>query len=167
MNSRSWKPWLVVGALVVVLAAAATGLALWNNLDSEWQVEAAAAQYALDNSPISKITGHDVFTGADAQEVFYGTDPFGRPWVSFVYGTPFTVHSVPAQGLLTKQRVLELAKARGLKVGAAHLGFLDAAAQQRLGVQTDVVWEVYGQTGPNQTQYVYFDARTGKEVQSY
>ncbi|WDL97236.1 hypothetical protein [Alicyclobacillus sp. ALC3] len=155
---------LWTAAVAFFLVIVALVVAAWDNVSSEWNVEQAAAQFALNHSPIEKISSHQVFTANQAQEVFYGTDAFGHKWYAFVYGDPFVVHAVPATGLLTKQQADAVASKSGDKPLSTHIGYLDTAAAQTFHTSVGAVWEVYAQL-PNGTDvYLYFRANNGKAV---
>lgn len=162
---KTWKLWTFGSLFVIVLAAVAVTSAVWNNLSHEWSVEESAAQFALNHSPIDAITGHDVFTANDAEEVFYGTDSFGRKWISFVSGSPFTVHSVEGAGILSEQKIRNIAQKQGEKVISVHLGYMNTNAAGTTQT-SDVVWEVYAQI-KGSYKYYFYDAKTGHVLNSY
>lgn len=165
MNSA--KIWLITGCLIVAMAAAGAGLALWNQVDNEWQAEASAAEYALNHSPLEKISGHIVFTGGNVQEVFYGDDMFGRKWYTFVTENPLHAYSIPASKVIPKQKVEQLARAARIEPVDVELGYVPAS--NRLSTkpkQDQIVWEVYGYHG-GKSEYVYYDAVSGKRLWQY
>lgn len=162
MAMKSWKLWLFGCTTVIILTVVALCSALWNNISTEWAVQADAAQFALDHSPLNHITEHDVFTAAGAQEVFSGTDAFNRPWYAFVYGSPFQVQYVDAANLRTKDEIIKDATARHMNPTTVHIGYLDTDQQATFHTQDPVVWEVIGRSSTNETTYSYFDAKTGE-----
>lgn len=164
---KAWGLWLISFLLVVVLVVVFTSTSLWNNLKSEWDVERAAAEYALNHSPLNHISSHDVFTANGAEEVFEGKDTFGRSWYAFVYGSPFQVRSVQKTALKPEPQIVARAKRDGLKVISVHLGYLDSGTKGQIGTNASFVWEVYGTTKTGNYEYAYFDAKSGKLVQSY
>lgn len=159
--------WSIVVICMIVLAAGTGFYAVWNNLNHEWMVEKSAAQFAVRNGPIKTVTNHDVFTAAGAQEVFYGKGKDGTPWITFVYGNPFTEQSVQNHGYLSRTQIEHVAGRSGLVVSSAHIGYLDSAAQQDFGVQSNVIWELYAATKAGSDKYFCYDARTGKLLKSY
>lgn len=161
---KLWKLWTSLAAVVLTFGLVALLAALWNNLSSDWNVEASAAQFALDKSPIEHIDAHDIFTAASAQEVFTGTDVFGRHWYAFVFGSPFTVQSVPTAGILDKTQILAIVKKANLQPLKEQIGYLDSNAQSMFHTQADVIWEVYAKTSAGQAVYRYFDARSGNKL---
>jgi uncharacterized protein YpmB len=164
----TWRIWFWSTFAVLVLGAVALLSAIWNNLSSAWDIEARAAQVALDQSPLDHIQAHDVFTADGVQEVFEGVDAFGRKWYAFVYGSPFVVQAVPDSALTAKDRVLKSAMQQlHIHPREIHLGYLDDNQQARFHTTTDVVYEVVGDTPSGNTEYVYFDARTGKFIWKY
>lgn len=165
---KAWKVWTTIASVIVLGTAVGITTALWNNISSEWQVESNAAQYALNHSPIDHILTHSVFTGSQAQEVFFGTDAFKRPWYAFVYGSPFTIESVPATGLLTKAAVNKQMTNQKIQPLQDALGYLNPDTQAALNTTSTVVWEVYGrQTSSGKFMYVYVNAQTGAIVWKY
>lgn len=165
---KAWKIW-TGAAIVVVLGAVSTVTAvLWNNVSSEWQVEQNAAQFALNHSPINHITEHSVFTASQAQEVFLGTDAFHRLWYAFVYGSPFTVQSVPAANLLTQTAVDKKVESQHIRPIQDTIGYLNPETQAACNTTATIVWEVYGREGAaGKFVYLFVDARTGKIVWKY
>lgn len=163
-----WKRWTalcvaVAGAIAVVLF-----IASWDTTSSEWMAERSAAQFALNHSPIERIQHHDVFTGAGAQEVFYGVDAFGHPWYAFVYGNPLTIRSQSAASLLTASAAAKQAKADGLQQPQSeHIGYWGSQAAQSFHVSRGVVWEVYGLVHGGKRAYVYLSATNGKVLWKY
>jgi uncharacterized protein YpmB len=164
---KTWTIWLVSIAASLILFAVFIGSSLWNNLQSEWQVERAAAQFALNHSPLTTITAHDVFTADGAEEVFLGKDSFGRPWYVTVFGTPFEVKSIAAQSVRPKNEIIQEASQQGLKVLSTHIGCLTTTAREQMATNANFVWEVYGETQTGSYQYAYYDAQSGKFIQSY
>ncbi len=160
----TWRVWFWSIFVVVVMAMIALVCAVWNNLSSEWDIEANAAQFALKHSPLTHIDQHDVFTGAGVQEVFEGTDSFGRKWYAFVYGSPFVVHAVPADSVMSEDQIMKRAISAHIHPNQIHLGYLDATQQTRLHTHAQVVYEVGGTDGTGTLVYLYFDARTGKQL---
>jgi uncharacterized protein YpmB len=161
---KMWKIWLVSATAVATLGVVALACAVWNNLSSEWNVEATAAQFALDKSPINHIDSHDIFTASGAQEVFGGSDVFGRKWYAFVYGSPFTVKYVASDGILTQEQIISSAMKVHLKPLKEQIGYLDSYAQSTFHTDADVIWEVYAKNASGQSVYVYFDARSGNTL---
>ena len=161
---KQWKVWAISLSALMVFAVIALFAAVWNNFTSEWNVESQAAQYALDNSPLNTIEKHDVFTASGAQEVFFGRDVFGRPWYTFVVGSPFTVQSVPAGGLQTSSRIRIIARQHNIHPAAIHLGYLAPSTRTAFHTRTDVAWEVDGTNAAGQRVYTYFNAWTGQEI---
>jgi uncharacterized protein YpmB len=163
----AWRIWFWSIFTILVLGAVALVSALWNNLSSAWNVEASAAQFALDQSPIDRIQAHDVFTADGVQEVFEGVDAFGRKWYAFVYGSPFVVQAVPESDVVPKDRVWKNAMQLHIHPQAIHLGYLDDNQQARFHTNSNVVYEVVGDGPGGTTEYAYFDGRTGKLVWKY
>jgi uncharacterized protein YpmB len=161
---RMWKVWVSLAALVFTFGLVALSAALWNNLSSEWNVEASAAQFALNRSPLQEIDSHDIFTAAGAQEVFTGADVFGRKWFAFVYGSPFTVKYVPMDGILNKSQMMDILKKDHLNPLKEQVGYLDSNAQATFHTQSDVIWEVYAKTPAGDAVYQYYDARSGTKL---
>ncbi|MCL6547997.1 MAG: hypothetical protein K6T30_03710 [Alicyclobacillus sp.] len=161
---KTWKVWIWVGAAVAGLAVFALLLALWNNLNSEWTVETQAAQLTLDHSPIDRIESHQVFTAAGVEEVFYGTDAFGRPWYAFVHGTPPVVSYLPAAEVETDREVRAKAAQLGIRPLAVTIGYLNGTAQAAFRTQANVVWEVYGKDAEGHRVWAYFDAVSGRLI---
>ncbi|CAM3931693.1 hypothetical protein [Alicyclobacillus pomorum] len=159
-----WRVWFWSIFAVVVMAMIALVCAVWSNLSSEWDIEADAAQFALNKSPLTHIDHHDVFTGADVQEVFEGTDSFGRAWYAFVYGSPFVVHAVPADSVMSKDQITQRAISAHIHPTQIHLGYLDANQQTRLHTNAEVVYEVSGTDETGALVFRYFDARSGKPL---
>ncbi|MBX5436830.1 MAG: hypothetical protein IRZ33_06405 [Alicyclobacillaceae bacterium] len=161
---KSWKVWVAVWLVVASVVVCALLLGLWNNLNSEWVAEAQAAQLTLNHSPIDHIERHQVFTAAGVQEVFYGTDAFGRSWYAFVHGDPAVVSYIPADRLKTAAQVEAAAKKLGIRPQSAAIGYLDGNAQSAFHTRANVVWEVAGQAANGQHVYAYFDAVTGVRI---
>src|SRR5579875_2363353 len=126
MGRLKW--WLIGAGAVCIALVAALCVGAWNEISSEWQVEQAAAQYALNHSPIDHIQGHDVFTGAGTEEVFYGQDAFGHDWYAFVDGSPFSIQIQSASGILSAAKVQKAALANQVKPISEHIGYLNQAA---------------------------------------
>lgn len=158
---KPWKVWTLSGVVVAVGTVGALTAALWRNVSSEWVVEQNAAQYALDHSPIDQIKAHSIFTASQAQEVFFGTDVFKRPWYAFVYGSPFIVQSVPVTGIMPETEVVTKARSQNIQPISVSIGYLNAEAQQACHTSSTVVWEVYGKLTSGKTVYLYLDAYTG------
>ncbi|MCL6515516.1 hypothetical protein [Alicyclobacillus sp.] len=164
---RSWKIILITGGLMVLLGAAALLIALWNNVDTVWQQETAAAQYALDHTPIDRIDGHDRFTANGVQEVFTGTDAFGRRWYVFVTvaadagENAFTAQFVRADGLLGEQDIVQRAAKSHLRAISGHIGYVSPQSDTAFHSDSGVVWEVEALNAQGQRLYLYYDARTG------
>lgn len=161
---RRWKTWAVVSFVALVIIFVALVIGAWNNISSEWLVERAAAQYALNHSPIDQIKRHEVFTANQAQEVFYGDDAFGTPWYVFVYGDPFVLHSTAAAPLMTQKQADQAARAEHVTPISAYIGYLDASAAAIFRTTSGVVWEVYGRDQNGQPTYVYFHADSKKPI---
>lgn len=159
-----WKRVLWTAAVGLFVVVVALVIAAWNNVSSEWNVEQAAAQFALNHSPLERISSHQVFTANQAQEVFYGTDAFGHKWYAFVYGDPFVVHSVPASGLITEEQANAAASKSGAKPISTHIGYLDRSAAQMFHTSAGPVWEVYAQMPNGKNVYLYFRADNGRTV---
>ncbi|GMA48732.1 hypothetical protein GCM10025857_00890 [Alicyclobacillus contaminans] len=162
-----WRIWFWSVFVVICMVLIALVSAIWNNLSSEWNVEEVAAQAALNQSPIDHILRHDVFTGADVQEVFVGTDAFGRTWDVFVYGSPFQVHAVPASTVLSPDAILKRTAVAALHPTAVHLGYLDAGEQRKLNTSTHVVYEIEHRNSKGLIFYTYVDATSGKLLATY
>ncbi len=161
---KTWKVWTTILLSVVVLSAGALTVAVWKNISTEWEYEGTAAQYALNHTPIDHLQTHDVFTGSGDEEVFSGIDTFGRRWFAFLSGTPFTVTSVLADGILTSKQIkTKVMSINHLKVISAHLGYLNYATTALFNTKSKVVWEVYGSVG-NKNEYLYLDAYTGTVI---
>lgn len=160
----AWKAWMVSVSAAVVIGGGALTVAVWNNLSSEWTVEAAAAQFALDHSPLMNITAHDVFTGSGAQEVFQGTDVFGREWYAFVFGSPFQVEFVQSRGILTKDQMLAAIHKQHMTPLKEQIGYLSPAGQSTFNTQADVIWEVYAKDQTGHPVYTYYDAKSGDQL---
>lgn len=166
---KTLKIWITVVVISIVLALVAIVLALYQNLNSQWLAEQAAAQYALNHSPISHIDSYQVFTGDGMQDVFEGTDIFAHKWYAFVSddsGAAPSIHSVPAAGILSKNKIEAAVKQRHIHPIQITLGYVNA---QNPAIQTtqSVVWEVYGTNAKGKHLYEYFDAKTGKLVWQY
>lgn len=163
----AWRVWFWSIFIVLVIAASALFAGVWNNLSNEWSVETSAAQFALNESPLVHIDAHDVFTAADVQESFFGTDTFGRKWYAFVYGSPFVVHTVPASDVLSKENIVKKVALQHITPREVHLGYLDQQQQERLHTESNIVYEVVGSGPTGGTEYVYIDAKTGKVAWKY
>jgi uncharacterized protein YpmB len=164
MSMKNWKLWLVTTFGVVFIAGVAVISALWNNLSTEWSVEASAAQFALNHSALQNIQSHSVFTAAGAQEVFFGTDVFGQKGYAFVQGTPFRVHYQSAQGLQTRATVATLAKTQGFIPVSESIGYIGPQEQSYFQTKSGVIWEVHGRDQQGKWVCIYFNAKTGKEL---
>lgn len=165
---KAWKIWFWVILGILIMGTVAIFLALWSNVGQEWRVEQSAASYALHHSPLRKITGHDVFTGAQAQEVFFGTDAQGRAWIAFVYGSPFQVNYVPNKGFLNKGQVVTEAVKQHVDVLSVHLGYLTQTVRSTLPGESHVVWEVDGVKKDGHTSvHVFYDAQSGSIIKTY
>jgi hypothetical protein len=161
---KSWQIWTTVCVCIGILGSGALTAAVWNNISSEWDYEGAAAQYALNHTPIDKLVAHDVFTASGDEEVFSGQDTFGRNWYAFVSGMPFVASSVPAQGILTRQQTeAKVVKKYQMRVRSLHLGYLNDATSSLLHTKSQIVWEVYGSVG-NRNEYLYLDAYSGTVI---
>jgi uncharacterized protein YpmB len=161
---KSWQIWTSVLGCIAILGAGALTVAVWNNISTEWDYEATAAQYALNHTPIDHLTTHDVFTGSGDEEVFSGQDTFGRKWYAFVSKTPFAASSVPAQGILTNQQIRAKVENKfHMKVRSLHLGYLNDATTELFHTKSRIVFEVYGSVG-NQNEYLYLDAYNGTVI---
>lgn len=161
---QRWKRILWSSVVGLSLVFAALVVTAWNNVSSEWNVEQAAAQFALNHSPVDKIISHQVFTANQAQEVFYGTDAFGHAWYVFVYGNPFVAHAVPAAGLWSAKQADQASRRSGAKPMSTHIGYLDNQAARTFHTQAGAVWEVYAQLPSGSDVYLYFRANNGKAV---
>ncbi|MCL6598646.1 MAG: hypothetical protein K6T81_07890 [Alicyclobacillus macrosporangiidus] len=163
----AWKIWLTTAVLVVLLGTAALFFAVWNNIDSEWRQETAAAQYALDHSPIDRIDGHDLFTGAGVQEVFTGKDVFGRRWYAFVMpaprgeAAPFVVKSVQADEVMPANEIARRVAKDHLRVTSAHVGYVDPQSASAFHADSGVVWEVEATDTGDHRIFLYYDGRSG------
>ncbi len=164
---KAWQIWTFTTVLILIAVVSVGWAALWKNLASEWSVEASAAQYALNHSPLQSITKHDVFTGDGAEEVFEGKDAFGRGWYVMVSGTPPQAHSVQVQALKASNVIRAEASHSGLQVISTHLGYLDSQGQSQLGTNASFIWEVYGKTQTGTYQYAYYNAENGKLIHVY
>ncbi|RIV25692.1 hypothetical protein D2Q93_06085 [Alicyclobacillaceae bacterium I2511] len=164
---RHWKRWLTLSGLALVVIATAFIWAVWNSLSSEWRIEASAAQYALNHSPMQQLTSYSVFTGAGAQEVFTGKDGFGRKWVAFVYGPPYAVKSVPSTGMWSATRLTKSLKLQHITPVHLNLGYFNAAARESFHTAADVVWECYVRLPSGLLAYIYYDAYSGQQIATY
>jgi uncharacterized protein YpmB len=168
---KALRIWVTVILLSLILAAIAMVVALYNNLNSQWQAETAAAQYALNHSPISHIDGHSTFTGDGLQEVFQGTDLFHQKWYAFVWQASETTHNVAvvaATSVVPQSNVTLQARKTGLTPRQVSLGYVNPASDNpALKVSKTVVWEVYGTTSSGKHEYEYFDGTSGKLVWKY
>jgi uncharacterized protein YpmB len=164
---KTWKVWLTVAVLIIGMAAMAVAASLWNNLSTEWNMEAEAAQFALDHSPLQRITDHGVFTASGVQEVFGGTDAFGRHWIVCVSGPPWKAWFTRADGLTSVDAVATTVRRMGVVPVSIQAGHLEPAAQSAFHTNAQVVYEVYGRNASGQSLYLYFDAKSGQLVWKY
>ena len=162
-----WKLWSWLAGIIVCMAAVAVAAALWNNVASEWAVEAAAAQFALNRSPIDHIEAHEVSTAAGTQEVFVGTDAFGVQWYVFVFGHPMTVEAVPATRILSRQAILAQLKSGHVHPMSAQVAYLTASNRASFHTQATVMWEVYGRNESGQPEYLYMNAGNAHLIWHY
>ena len=164
---KTWKIWLTVAVSIIAMAGVAVAASLWNDLSTEWTVEAEAAQFALDHSPLQHITEHGVFTASGVQEVFGGTDAFGRHWLVFVSGPPWNAWFTRADGLTSVDTVAVNVRRMGVVPISIQAGHLQPAAQSAFHTSAEVVYEVYGRNAAGQLLYLYFDAKSGQLVWKY
>lgn len=166
MMGRKFRVFLWAVAVMVVAAAVIAMVTLWQDLSAEWSQERVAAQYALNHSPLNQIDYHSVFTGAGLQEVYSGTDVFGKRWYAFVNDQPLSVRYVSANQVVNASRVLSQCQHLSVRPSAVSLGCLDNTAQSTLKTSVAVVWEVTGHEGARPV-YLYFDAATGRLIQRF
>jgi uncharacterized protein YpmB len=140
---------------------------VWNNISSEWTVEAATAQYALDHSPINHIDGHSRFTADGMQEVFLGTDAFGKAYYVFVYAQSNTIRTVPAAEVVSKAVIQRQCQRLGIQIDSIELGYIRGKMAANGQGKASVVYEVYGQNKQGSNQYWYFDAKSGHLLWQY
>lgn len=167
MFLKPWKIWVSSIVAFIVIVAGVVIFALYRNFNSEWSYQHQAAQTALNDSPVNKITGHSVFTDVVSEEVFTGTDTFGRQWYAFVSGPPWTTRAILQQQVVPKAQIQKLAEKQSFRPVTITLGYLTANEQIRFSLTDNVVWEVYGQNDQGNYGYLYFDGRSGKEVWKY
>lgn len=165
---KTLKIWLTVIFISIILVLAALVLALYRNLNSQWQAETTAAQYALNHSPISHIDSYQVFTSDGLEDVFTGTDVFSQKWYTFVAesGSQLNVHTVSATDVISKNKVEAAAAARHIHPVRVILGYV-GTNNTAIHVSQAVVWEVYGTNAAGKHVYEYFDGKTGKFVWQY
>ncbi|WP_157076346.1 hypothetical protein [Alicyclobacillus kakegawensis] len=162
------KIWVITGTLIVLMALIGIGMTLWNEVREEWDVEQSAAQYALNHSPLERIEGHALSTGAGVQEVFYGRDMFGRSWYTFVTDNPRRAYAVPASQVLAKSKVEQLAERAGVTPIDAEPAYVPSSLAKTLPASRHVVWEVYGrQRNSGRSEYIFYDAVNGKRLWQY
>ena len=162
-----WRIWFWSLFLLFCLGAAALTAAVWNNLNTEWQVVDVTAQAALNDSPINAIDEHSVFTGQGVQEVFRGSDAFGRKWYTFVSADGSDVHYIAADQLVSSLQIMKELQPNHLTGSSLHLGYVDSGSLPRLQTSSHFVWEVYGQNSDGHSEYRYFDALTGRFLWKY
>jgi len=163
---KSWRVWVTLASIVLLLSIIATATAVWKNVSSEWHVNQSNAQYALDHTPINRILSHDIFTASGNEDVFYGTDTFQHKWYAFVSNQPLSVRAVSASGVLSKAQMLKIATKSGIRVKTLHIGDLDNQTANTFHTTSSIVWEVYGSIGKNDA-YVYYDGKSGKLLWKY
>lgn len=166
---KSIKIWVTVVFLILILAAAALAVTLYQNLNSQWQAETTAAQYALNHSPISRIDNHHTFTGDGLQEVFSGKDVFHQQWYAFVWGVnaPNSIAVVAANSVIAKNKIVSAAEKSGIKPNKVSLGYVAQSNNPSLKLSQSVVWEVFGINAKGKQVYEYFDGINGKLVWKY
>ncbi|GGJ07290.1 hypothetical protein GCM10010885_15530 [Alicyclobacillus cellulosilyticus] len=160
------KAWLTICAAAGFGVLTAGVAWAWSLLQPEWTAEEQAAQWALNRSPVAHITFHDVFTGDGLQEVFAGTDVFGRPWVVVVRPGDALPAAVPAPRLLTRAQAIQVAQKTGITVQSAHLGYLFPELRRTFHTRAALVWEVLGWYKGRLTDS-YFDAESGRWIWQY
>jgi uncharacterized protein YpmB len=164
---KPWRLWVSTGIVIVVLGVITLCIAVWNNVSSEWEVEKVAAQYALNQTPLTHLVGHDVFTGDGVEDVFSGTDAFGHGWYAFVYGSPMQVSTVAADDVLSSQQIKQKVFATfHVQARSLHLGYVQSISNNQLSTPNHVVWEVSGKLG-KQTEYLFVNAQNGALVWRY
>jgi uncharacterized protein YpmB len=164
---KHWKVWLIGAVAVVLLGFVALCSAVWNNISSEWTVEAATAQYALDHSPINHIDEHSRFTADGMQEVYLGTDAFGKAYYVFVYDQSNTVRAVPADEVVSKTVIQKRCERLGIQIEHMEIGYIRGKMAANGQGKASVVYEVYGQDKQGSNKYWYFDAKSGNLLWQY
>lgn len=159
----------VLGACMAVflLAIAFTFfIVFWNNLKSEWDIEASDAQYVLNHSPLNHIESESVFTASGVEHVFRGFDVFGRSWYAIMSDSSRTIHAVPTSTLVSTSLIRHMATMRSVKLTSVHFGWLSTSTATRMNTHAGPVYEVFG-TEDHRPVYLYFQATTGRLICQY
>jgi uncharacterized protein YpmB len=164
---KPWQVGVLTGGAVLVMALAAGAAAVWRDLEAEWTIEAQAAQYALNHTPIQRIQTHAVFTASGVEQVFEGDDAWGKPWLVFVSGPPWSAQAVRADTLLSLRTIESETAKKGYRVEVCTPGWLSDDTRRTLHIQNAVVYELEAMDGKGQRWDVLVDAKTGQWVWKY
>lgn len=161
---RSWQMWFWGILLFLVFVAGLIFMSLWRDLSTYWNTEQSTAQIALNQTPLSHLTQHDVYSGpGGVEDVFLGRNTFKQLGYAFVRLHPTTVEYIPYQDIIPATEALRFAKRYVNHPLEAVPGTLTPALQARLKTTTPVVWEItYQRT--KQYGYLYLDASNGQKL---
>lgn len=163
---RNWKAWMITTPFILLMVIASIVVWLWRNLSTNWGPETVAAQYVLNHTPLDHLQSYHVFTASGLQDVFKGTDAFGREWYAFYTAQSPNSYAVPATGIIPVAKVQADVLKLGVQAKTETLGYVLGDASTPFSAKSRVVYEVQGIKN-NKSTFLYLDATTGHVLWQY